>query len=132
MLKNCFADRTGRLGGESALEVLAKAKNLEAQGRHIIHLEIGEPDFATPKNILEAGKKALDDGYTHYTPATGLSTFKRSYSRVCRKYKNIDTCADEGGRSTGENRLYTLPLWPWLMKAMRLFIRIRAFNISEI
>jgi aspartate aminotransferase len=95
MLKNCFADRTGRLGGESALEVLAKAKNLEAQGRHIIHLEIGEPDFATPKNILEAGKKALDDGYTHYTPAQGYLPLREAIAGYVRKYKNIDTCADE-------------------------------------
>lgn len=95
MLKNRFADRTGRLGGESALEVLAKAKNLEAQGRHIIHLEIGEPDFATPKNILEAGKKALDDGYTHYTPAQGYLPLREAIAGYVRKYKNIDTCADE-------------------------------------
>ena len=59
----------GRLGTETAFEVLAKAKALEAQGRSVIHLEIGEPDFDTPAHIVEAAKRALDEGYTHYGPA---------------------------------------------------------------
>ena len=60
-----------RLGTESAFEVLARAKALERQGREIIHLEIGEPDFDTPKHIREAAKRALDNGATHYGPAVG-------------------------------------------------------------
>jgi aspartate aminotransferase len=67
-----FAERMSRLGTEGAFEVLAKARRLEADGKHIVHLEIGEPDFATPDNIVEAGISALQNGYTHYTPASGI------------------------------------------------------------
>jgi aspartate aminotransferase len=67
-----FAERMSRLGTEGAFEVLAKARRLEAQGKKIVHLEIGEPDFATPDNIVEAGISAMQNGYTHYTPASGL------------------------------------------------------------
>jgi len=61
-----------RLGTESAFETLAKARRLEAEGKRIVHLEIGEPDFATPDNIIEAGMSAMQNGYTHYTPASGI------------------------------------------------------------
>ncbi|HEV2967895.1 MAG TPA: pyridoxal phosphate-dependent aminotransferase [Candidatus Dormibacteraeota bacterium] len=67
-----FAERMSRLGTEGAFEVLAKARRLEAQGKKIVHLEIGEPDFATPDNIVEAGISAMQNGYTHYTPASGI------------------------------------------------------------
>ncbi len=67
-----LADRMNRIGVESAFDVLVKARALERSGRDVIHLEIGEPDFATPKNIVEAGKRALDEGWTHYGPAQGL------------------------------------------------------------
>ncbi|HEY8816523.1 MAG TPA: pyridoxal phosphate-dependent aminotransferase [Candidatus Dormibacteraeota bacterium] len=67
-----FAERMSRLGTEGAFVVLAKARALEAQGRQIVHLEIGEPDFATPDNIVEAGISAMQNGYTHYTPASGI------------------------------------------------------------
>jgi aspartate aminotransferase len=67
-----FAERMSRLGTEGAFEVLAKARRLEATGKKIVHLEIGEPDFATPDNIVEAGISAMQHGYTHYTPASGI------------------------------------------------------------
>jgi aspartate aminotransferase len=67
-----FAERMSRLGTEGAFVVLAKARKLEAEGKKIVHLEIGEPDFATPDNIIEAGISALQNGYTHYTPASGI------------------------------------------------------------
>jgi aspartate/methionine/tyrosine aminotransferase len=67
-----FAERMSHLGTESAFEVLAKARRLEAEGKRIVHLEIGEPDFATPDNIVEAGISAMQSGYTHYTPAAGI------------------------------------------------------------
>jgi aspartate aminotransferase len=73
-----IAQRMKRLGTETAFEVLVKAKGLEAQGRHIIHLEIGEPDFDTPVNIRAAAKKALDDGVTHYGPAPGLPALRKA------------------------------------------------------
>ncbi|MCA1740288.1 MAG: pyridoxal phosphate-dependent aminotransferase [Actinobacteria bacterium] len=67
-----LAKRMERLGTESAFSVLARAKALEARGREIIHLEIGEPDFDTPEHIIEAGCRALRDGQTHYTPSAGI------------------------------------------------------------
>ena len=67
-----FASRMERLGTETAFEVMARAKALEAQGKDMIYLQIGEPDFSTPKNIIEAGVKALRDGQTHYSPAAGI------------------------------------------------------------
>jgi len=67
-----LADRMAVLGTETAFEVLARARELERQGRSIVHLEIGEPDFDTPQHIKDAAIKALRDGYTHYTPAPGL------------------------------------------------------------
>ncbi|MCX6616314.1 MAG: pyridoxal phosphate-dependent aminotransferase [Acidobacteria bacterium] len=66
-----FAERMSRLGTETAFEVLVRARNLEAQGREIIHLEIGEPDFQTPRNVIEAAQEALDKGWTHYGPPQG-------------------------------------------------------------
>jgi aspartate aminotransferase len=73
-----IAERMNLLGTETAFEVLAKAKALEAQGRKVIHLEIGEPDFITPANIRDAAKRALDEGYTHYGPAPGLPEMRRA------------------------------------------------------
>jgi aspartate aminotransferase len=67
-----FAERMSRLGTEGAFEVLAKARRLEAEGKKVVHLEIGEPDFSTPDNIVEAGISAMQHGYTHYTPASGI------------------------------------------------------------
>src|SRR5205814_8716363 len=67
-----LAERMSRLGTETAFEVLNKARVLGHQGKKIIHLEIGEPDVDTAKNIVEAGIRALRDGWTHYGPATGL------------------------------------------------------------
>jgi aspartate aminotransferase len=67
-----LANRMERIGGEGAFEVLVRARALEAAGRNIVHLEIGEPDFPTPPNIVQAAKRALDEGWTHYGPAQGL------------------------------------------------------------
>jgi len=67
-----LAERMSRLGTESAFQVLAKASALEAQGRDVIHLEIGEPDFATPGHIIDAACRALHEGWTHYTPTQGI------------------------------------------------------------
>src|SRR5215211_1919474 len=73
-----LARRMERLGTETAFSVLAKARALEAQGREIIHLEIGEPDFDTPSHIVEAGCRALRDGHTHYTPTAGIPELREA------------------------------------------------------
>ena len=76
-----FAERMSRLGTESAFEVLASARALERQGKEIIHLEIGEPDFDTPAHIREAAKRALDGGATHYGPAAGLPELREAIAK---------------------------------------------------
>ena len=67
-----FAAAVARLGSESAFEVLARARALEAQGKRVVHMEIGEPDFETPKHIKEAGIKAILENHSHYTPSAGI------------------------------------------------------------
>jgi len=71
-----LADRVHLLHGESAFAVLARAQELERAGKHVIHLEIGEPDFPTPPHIVEAADRALREGYTHYGPTPGLRPFR--------------------------------------------------------
>ena len=80
-----IAERMSRLGTETAFEVLLKAKALEAQGKNIVHLEIGEPDFDTPQNVIEAAKKALDEGFTHYGPSAGLPQAREAVAEYTNK-----------------------------------------------
>jgi aspartate/methionine/tyrosine aminotransferase len=84
-----------RLGTETAFEVLAKARALEAQGKNIIHLEIGEPDFDTPINIRTAAKKAIDDGFTHYGPAAGLPAAREAIASYVASTRGIPVSPDE-------------------------------------
>ena len=79
-----------RLGTETAFSVLAKAKALEAEGREIIHLEIGEPDFGTPTHVVEAGCKALRDGHTHYTPTAGIPELREAIAEDVARSRGID------------------------------------------
>jgi len=90
-----FAERMSLLGTESAFEVLAKAKNLEAQGRNIIHLEIGQPDFTTPMNVCEAAFKAMKDGHTGYGPAAGLLEFREVVAEHISETRGVDIHPDE-------------------------------------
>src|SRR3712207_8665595 len=73
-----LAERMSRLGTESAFEVLVRARALEAQGRDVIHLEIGEPDFDTPANVSEVGVTAIREGWTHYGPASGQPDLRQT------------------------------------------------------
>ena len=84
-----LAQRMSRLGTETAFEVLAKAQQLEAQGKHIIHLEIGEPDFETPTNIVEAGRQALSEGFTSYNPSPGYDDLKDAIAKDISKSREI-------------------------------------------
>ena len=90
-----FADRMDRLGTESAFEVLAKAKGLEAQGKDIVHLEIGQPDFITPTNICEAAFKAMKDGHTGYGPSAGLVEFREVIAEHISETRGITIHPDE-------------------------------------
>ena len=85
------AARMMDLGTETAFEVLAKARALEAQGREIIHLEIGEPDFDTPQHIIEAGVEAIRGGFTHYGPTPGLPQLREAIARNSREVRGLDS-----------------------------------------
>jgi aspartate aminotransferase len=78
-----------RLGTERAFEVLARARALEAQGRNVIHLEIGEPDFDTPPHVVEAGVRALREGHTHYCPAPGLPELREAAAEHLSKTRAV-------------------------------------------
>jgi aspartate/methionine/tyrosine aminotransferase len=90
-----FAQRMTRLGTESAFEVLARAKALERQGRSIIHLEIGEPDFDTPAHIKEAAKQALDGGATHYGPSAGLPELREAIAKHVAETRGVPVSPEE-------------------------------------
>ncbi len=85
-----FARRMDRLGTEGAFEVLARARQLEAEGRHVVHMEIGEPDFATPDNIVEAAVGAMRAGYTHYTPAGGIAQVREAVAAFVARRLGIE------------------------------------------
>jgi len=84
-----------RLGTETAFEVLARARALEAQGREIVHLEIGEPDFDTPSNIVEAGGTALQQGYTHYSPSAGIPELREAIAEYTSKTRGVEVSPEQ-------------------------------------
>jgi len=90
-----LANRMSRLGTETAFEVLAKAKAIEAQGKEVIHLEIGEPDFDTPQNIIDAAVTALNEGKTHYNPAAGIPELREVLAEDMGKRRNIKIHPDQ-------------------------------------
>ena len=89
-----LAASMARLGTETAFEVLVRARGLEAQGRHIIHLEIGEPDFDTPRHIVNAAKEALDQGWTHYGPTQGLPELRQSIASYVSRTRGLEVGAE--------------------------------------
>ena len=90
-----LAGRMSRLGTETAFEVLNKARALERQGKNIIHLEIGEPDFDTPKNVIEAGVDALHKGWTHYGPSAGLPELRQAIAQEVSASRGVEVSPDE-------------------------------------
>src|SRR5690348_3939534 len=98
-----LAERIAQLDIESAFDVLVKARTLEAQGRNVIHLEIGEPDFPTPPHIVEAAKRALDEGWTHYGPTQGLPELREAIAAYISRTRGISVsgrqvCVVPGGK----------------------------------
>jgi len=98
-----LASSMARLGTETAFEVLVRARALEAQGRDIVHLEIGEPDFATPAHIVEAAKQALDEGWTHYGPTQGQPELRAAIAEYVSRTRGIEVdasrvCVVPGGK----------------------------------
>jgi aspartate aminotransferase len=100
-----LAKRMAGLGTETAFEVLARARVLEAQGRDIVHLEIGEPDFDTPANVIESGVEAMRTGATHYTPSAGIPQLREAIAEEVSRTRGVKCSADEvvvvpGGKPT--------------------------------
>ena len=89
-----LATRQALLGTETAFETLAKAKELERQGKSIVHLEIGEPDFDTPEHIRDAAKQALDDGFTHYGASAGQIELREAIAKHQTERQGYDVSAD--------------------------------------
>jgi len=89
-----LAQGMSRIGTETAFEVLAKAKALEKQGKSIVHLQIGQPDFPTPTHVVEAGKRALDEGWTGYGPTAGFPEFRELIAAYISRTRNIPVGAD--------------------------------------
>ena len=90
-----LAERMSRLGTETAFEVLNRARALERQGKEIIHLEIGEPDFDTPKNVVDAGINALRKGWTHYGPSAGLPELREAIAQEVSRTRGVKVSSDE-------------------------------------
>ena len=90
-----LAERMSHIGTESAFEVLARARALEKQGKSIIHLQIGEPDFPTPAHVVEAGQKALAEGWTKYGPTPGFPEFREAIARYVSTTRGIPVNADQ-------------------------------------
>src|SRR5216684_4477754 len=90
-----LAKRMARLGTETAFEVLVKARALEATGRDIVHLEIGEPDFDTPGNIIDAATDALHKGFTHYGPSAGLPELRETIAQYVSETRRVKATPDE-------------------------------------
>jgi aspartate/methionine/tyrosine aminotransferase len=90
-----LARRMARLGTETAFEVLVRARALEAQGRDVVHMEIGEPDFDTPANIIEAATDALHKGWTHYGPSAGLPALRESIAEEVSRSRRVPVKAEE-------------------------------------
>src|SRR5215216_2382916 len=98
-----LASRMDRILIETAFEVLVKARALEAQGKSVIHLEIGEPDFETPPHVIAAAKIALDEGWTHYGPTQGYPDFRQAIANHINETRGIHAgpehvCVVPGGK----------------------------------
>src|SRR5947199_8418352 len=95
-------------GTETAFEVLAKARELERQGKSVVHLEIGEPDFDTPAHIKDAAVQALRDGYTHYTPSAGLFDAREAIAQHAEPTRKMPVHPEEDVVAPGCSRVMLL------------------------
>ena len=105
-----LAERMSRIGVESAFDVLVRARALEAQGKNVIHLEIGEPDFPTPAHIVEAAKKALDEGWTHYGPTQGMPELREAIAAHVSRTRGISVGAQHVSVVPGGKPIIFFPM----------------------
>src|SRR5947208_11046564 len=139
-----LAKRMVRLGTETAFEVLVKARALEAKGRDIVHLEIGEPDFDTPDNIIAAATDALHKGFTHYGPSCGLPQLQEAIAQEVSETRRVNVTPEEvvivpGGKpiiffsilslvEQGDEVIYPNPGFP-IYESMIQFLNAKAVSI---
>jgi aspartate/methionine/tyrosine aminotransferase len=139
-----LAEKISRIRTESAYEVLAKARELERQGRKVIHLEIGEPDFQTPAHIIEAGKRALDEGWTKYGPVPGFPELRAAIAAYVSRTRGIEVgednvCVVPGGKpimfftmlavlEAGDEVVYPNPSFP-IYESMIHFLQAKPVPI---
>jgi aspartate aminotransferase len=139
-----LAKRMANLGAETAFEVLLRARALEAQGRDIVHLEIGEPDFDTPSNVSEVGIEAIRNGSTHYTPSAGMPELREAIARDVSRTRGVKVSSDEvvvvpGGKPTifftflafveeGDEVIYPNPGFP-IYESMSNFLGAKAVPV---
>jgi aspartate aminotransferase len=126
-----LAKRMSRLGTETAFEVLVRARALERQGKNIVHLEIGEPDFDTPGNIVEAAVGALHMGYTHYGPSAGMPDLREAIADDVTKSRGVKFTSDEVVVVPGGSRSSSSRCWRWWRKVTRSSIRTQAFRFTS-
>ena len=139
-----LAEKISRIRTESAYEVLARARELEKRGKKVIHLEIGEPDFQTPAHIVEAGKRALDEGWTKYGPVPGFPEFRAAVAAYVSRTRGIEVgednvCVVPGGKpvmfftmlallEAGDEVIYPNPSFP-IYESMIAFLNAKPVPI---
>src|ERR1017187_3732844 len=126
-----LAERMSRIGVESAFDVLLRARALEAQGKSVIHLEIGEPDFPTPSHIVEAAKKALDEGWTHYGPTQGYPDLREAIAAHVSRTRGIKVGAEHVSVVPGGKPIIFFPMMALLEPGDEVIYPNPGFPIYE-
>ena len=126
-----LATRMSRLGTETAFEVFARAKQLERQGHDIVHFELGEPDFDTPAEIVEAANRALADGYTHYTPAAGIPEVRETVAQHVSLTRGIRAQPEEVVVTPGAKPIIFFPMLALLQPGDEVIYPDPGFPIYE-
>lgn len=126
-----LASRMDRILIETAFEVLLKARALEAQGKNIVHLEIGEPDFETPSHVVAAGKRAIDEGWTHYGPTQGYPEFREAIAAHVSQTRGIDAKASQVCVVPGGKPILFFPMMALLEEGDEVIYPNPGFPIYE-
>ncbi len=126
-----LAKNLQRLGTESAFSVLAEAKKLEAQGKPMIHLGLGQPDFKTPQHVVDAAKKALDDGHHGYVLSNGILECRQSVTRKIKKLYNKDIDPERVLIMPGGNQQCFMQYNVLVNQEQKLFIQHQVFQFMN-
>ncbi|MGQ9582502.1 MAG: pyridoxal phosphate-dependent aminotransferase [Thermoplasmatota archaeon] len=126
-----FSKSMGRIGTESAFEVLARAKALERQGKRVLYFNIGEPDFPTAPNIIEAAKRALDAGYTHYVPAPGIPEAREAICEYINRTRGFRPSVDQVLITPGAKPIMTFTMMALCERGDRVVYPDPGFPIYE-